>query len=304
MTAPARPEHVLGRRLLVLGDQRAGALDQLAAVDPLVLHLLDPGLGHRLGRLAPARGFVGAKLRDRVAAFPDQVLDHLGLIVPHLARHVGGELAGVLIHHLLQIGGERVVLRLVHREDEGRGIKRRRAGNLDVVLDQLVHLHGRHDLPRDHAAVERLLRQRLGQLRDRHRPADRAERIQRVAGKPRRRTQPQALHVVHGLDRLVGVHEPVVVRPEADRMDLGEFLLQVRLGELLHRPGVRHRALGGDEGKLEHLDGREAAWRRARQGPDDVGNAVARLIVQLRRRAAELHRLSNGGRTFQEYPRT
>ena len=44
-----------------------------------------------------------------------------------------------------------------------------------------------------------------------------------------------------------------------------------------------------DEGKLERLDFRHAARREARQGPDDVDDAVAHLVEELGRLAAKLH---------------
>ena len=47
---------------------------------------------------------------------------------------------------------------------------------------------------------------------------------------------------------------------------------------------------GHHEGQLEHLDQREAARGVAEQGPHHVGDAILRLVVELARRAAELHR--------------
>jgi hypothetical protein len=159
-----------------------------------------------------------------------------------------------------------------------------------VELDQLLHLEGRHDFPRHDAAVDHALGQRLGDLRHRHRNAVGAERLQRLAGEPGRRAQLEALEVVHGLDLLVRMDQAVVMRPDRDRVHLAEFLARMSLVELLHRPGVGHALAGGHEGQLEGFRGREAAGARAGERPDDVGDAVAGLVVELGRRAAELHR--------------
>ena len=186
--------------------------------------------------------------------------------------------------------GRPVVLRLVHGQEEARRIERRRTRNLRVELDQFVQLDGRHHLPRDHRAVDHVLGKALGHLRNRHRHADGAQRLQRLAGKTRRRAQLQTLEVVHRLHRLVGVDQTVVMTPVAEQLDVGGLLAEVGVGIFLRGARVGDAAAGGDERQLEHLGRGEAAGGRARQRPDDIDHAVARLIVELRRRAAELHR--------------
>ena len=80
------------------------------------------------------------------------------------------------------------------------------------------------------------------------------------------------------------------MRPEADRMDLLELVLHGGVGEFLEGEGVHERLAVRHEGQFEGLADREAAGRVARQGPDEVDDAVAGLVEELRRRAAELHR--------------
>ena len=72
-------------------------------------------------------------------------------------------------------------------------------------------------------------------------------------------------------------------------VDFAELLLELRLIELLCRLGVHDAAAGGDEGQLDHFHAGEAAGGRA-EGPDEIGDAVADLIEELGRGAAELHR--------------
>jgi len=57
-----------------------------------------------------------------------------------------------------------------------------------------------------------------------------------------------------------------------------------------HREVRRGRVVGVHEGQLEHLGAREQAGGVAVHGPDDVDHAVADLVEQLRRLAAEGHR--------------
>jgi hypothetical protein len=78
--------------------------------------------------------------------------------------------------------------------------------------------------------------------------------------------------------------------PCRDHVDVGELAVLHVLLE--HVPvGLRGSlGVGHDEGKLEHFRGGKAARRVARQRPDDVHRAVLRLVDQLWRRAAKLHR--------------
>jgi hypothetical protein len=87
-----------------------------------------------------------------------------------------------------------------------------------------------------------------------------------------------ALHVQQA--GAVGVH--------GDRVDVLEFLGQVLLVEL--PGGLRGRlGAGRHERQLERLGAREASRGVAAQRPHDVDHAVARLVVERRRAAAELH---------------
>jgi hypothetical protein len=99
----------------------------------------------------------------------------------------------------------------------------------------------------------------------------------------------QAAQVAHALDLLAGgVEHARAVHVQRKHLRflelvgaLGLEVLPVGLGGGL---GVVHH-----ERQLEDLDAREAPGRVARQRPDDIDHAVARLVVQLHRRAAELH---------------
>ena len=137
------------------------------------------------------------------------------------------------------------------------------------------------------------LRDALGNLRNGHGHGRGAERLQALAGQPVGRAQLEALEVVHGPHRLVGVDQTMVVRPETQQLDVGRFLGEVGIGVFLRCLGVDDAAARADEGQLEHLGRREAARCRSGQRPNDVDHAVARLVVELRRRAAELHGREN-----------
>jgi hypothetical protein len=86
------------------------------------------------------------------------------------------------------------------------------------------------------------------------------------------------------------MHDATVGAGEADRAHLAEFILQICLGVVRDRLGADQRAPRGDEREFERFDFGEAPGRVARRRPDDIGDPVARLIEQLRRLAAELHR--------------
>ncbi|MDT4855061.1 hypothetical protein FQZ97_893990 [compost metagenome] len=208
----------------------------------------------------------------------------------HLAQPSRGFQAGVLVDDGLEVGWQRVVLGLVHGQDEGRGVQRAaRRVELAVELGQFLHLDGRHHFPGDHAAVDDAFGKRVRNLRQGHahgRSAEVAEHLGDLAG---RAAHLGTLEVFGGLDLLVAhVEHARAMHLQGDRL----HFLELVLGDGLH---VFPVGLGGGFGvvhherQLEYLDAREAARRVARQRPDDVDDAVARLVVQLHRRATELH---------------
>ncbi|MCY1306871.1 hypothetical protein D9M70_567550 [compost metagenome] len=81
----------------------------------------------------------------------------------------------------------------------------------------------------------------------------------------------------------------MVVGPEAQQLRVTGLFQDMRLSVFLARLCVDGGLFRGDERKLEHLGGGEAPRRVAGQGPDDIDDAVGRLIVKLRRLSAELH---------------
>ena len=117
--------------------------------------------------------------------------------------------------------------------------------------------------------------------------------MQRLAGPARRHVDFQILDVLDGADRLIGVHHAAIGAGEAERTDVAEFVLQIDRGEIGQRLGADQRTARRHERQIEHFDLGKAPGREHRRGPDDVGVAVARLIEQVRRRAAELHRGEN-----------
>ena len=128
-----------------------------------------------------------------------------------------------------------------------------------------------------------------GNLRQRHAHGRRAQAGEHLVDLPRRRAHLDALQVAHGLHRLVrGVDDARPVHLQRDHLRVlelvgrhGLHVLPIGLGRGF---GIAH-----DERQLEHLDAREAAGRVAGQRPHHVDHAVARLVVQLHRRAAQLH---------------
>ena len=73
-------------------------------------------------------------------------------------------------------------------------------------------------------------------------------------------------------------------------MNLAEFVSQIGGGKILDRFRIDQRAMRQHERQLERFDLGKPPGRGARHGPDDIGDTIARLIEQMRRRAAELHR--------------
>jgi hypothetical protein len=106
---------------------------------------------------------------------------------------------------------------------------------------------------------------------------------------PRGAAHLHAFQVGHAADRFVGrvKHARAV---HVQRQHLG-FLELVRALGLEVFPIGLGRGLGvvHHERQLKHLDAREAPGGVGRQCPHDVDHTITRLVVQLHRRAAQLH---------------
>ena len=97
------------------------------------------------------------------------------------------------------------------------------------------------------------------------------------------------LHVGRGLDRFVGrVDHAGAMHMQGNDLHILELVRCHRLHVLPVRLGGGFR-IAHHERQLEHLDTRETAGGVAGQGPDDIHHAVLGLVIQLHRRAAELH---------------
>jgi hypothetical protein len=81
-----------------------------------------------------------------------------------------------------------------------------------------------------------------------------------------------------------------VMNMKKHRVHVLEFALVELVGPDVF-PQCAAGALGrpGHERQFEHFDRREAPGRVAGQGPDHIGDTVAHLVDELRRRTAELH---------------
>ena len=91
----------------------------------------------------------------------------------------------------------------------------------------------------------------------------------------------------------VGMHDGAIAAGEAQRTDLAKLVRQVCGGVVLDRLRIDQRSACRHERQLERFDFGKAAGRVARRCPHDIGQAVARLIEKLRRRAAKLHGRKN-----------
>ncbi len=202
---------------------------------------------------------------DRIAASLDHLGDDDRLLVPDLAGHGGGRHSRIGVDHRLEVGRQRLVFRLVHGENEGRRVEGRRARNLGVVLDELVHLDRGHDFPGHDGAVDDALRERFGHLRDRH--ADRADAQRRAA--PRRQAASGSAASVPSCPRASspacwrGRARGRAPRSRSDAPRLNSSFM-FAVGEFLKGERVHDRLAVRDEGQLEGLADREAAGRVAR----------------------------------------
>ena len=135
----------------------------------------------------------------------------------------------------------------------------------------------------DHHAVERALLHLLDLLGRRDADRRAAERRHEVADFRRSEAQPHALHVVDGLDRLLGGVDVARLMGE-QRQHLHALVLGVEIFRAQFRI-VQHLGadLGGADqiGHLHDAGQREAARRRAMQEPGNVGLAGAGEIVML-----------------------
>ena len=101
--------------------------------------------------------------------------------------------------------------------------------------------------------------------------------------------QAQAFDIPDRLDRARGMQNAVIAAGETERMKFAEFVLEIVGGEILDRLRIDQRAMRRHERQLERFGLGEKSGRGAGHRPDDIGDAVARLIEKVGRRAAELH---------------
>src|SRR5512139_61045 len=167
----------LMRLLRVLGDQLARLRDERLAVDALGLDLVDPALHDRLELLLERLHLGGAQL-DVLPAGLDRHADALVVVRrPDPADLARPGLARGLGEGFLHVGRQLRPASRVHRHLERGGAEARLARPLDEVFDLLFELQRRDDLPGDERAVHHLLRQRLRQVRHRHRDRRGTERL-------------------------------------------------------------------------------------------------------------------------------
>ena len=213
-----------------------------------------------------------------VAAAPD-----FGDLAPPVA-------AGSVLESLLNVGGQAVPAVGVHRHLEGRRAEARIVMPLDEIVDLVLEFQRRNDLPRQEGRVDDLFRQRGGHLRHRHGERLGAERFDHPGAGACRDAHLEARDVgggpdflVHRHDRLTGVH----VEPH----DLKALVLlpQMVLEHVVHGEVGRLDVVDINARKLKHLGAREKAGRVAIDRPDNIDNAVAGLLDQLRRATAERH---------------
>ena len=212
-----------------------------------------------------------------------------GFEIPHGAGHAGSGLTRIVVDHRLQVARQALIGCLIHRQHERRRAQGR-AAELGVVLQNITEPQARHHVPRVEAAVDGVHGERHRHLRRRHRHALPAERTDRLAGEPVRHMQPQAFKILDRRDRARGMQHAGIAARKTQRMNFTEFVAQIGAGKILDRFGIDQRAMRQHKRQFESFDFAKASRRAAGHGPDDIGKPVARLIEQLRRRAAELHR--------------
>ena len=153
-----------------------------------------------------------------------------------------------------------------------------------------MQAEGPHDGPRDPGAFHHAPRERLVDLRDGHADRHGAERLQHRRAGPRRGTHLQPFEVFEGADLPVGGMDMAGRGGMEDqRLGILVLILQPRPVEVVQGLAGRLR-VRADEGQLEGFGQRKPPRRVAGQGPDDIDHAVARLPVEVRWLAAELHR--------------
>ena len=157
-----------------------------------------------------------------------------------------------------------------------------------MIVDQLGDLKRGGHFPRDGRAGDDTGRERFRHLRHGH--ADRlgTEAGEQVVDDTRATADLHALEVLELVDRVLGVEEAWAVGVDAEELDAGELVHRIGFDEFVERDGGR-LALGDHEGQLEHFRFGEAAGRVAEHGPDQIDDAVLGLVVEVGRRAAELH---------------
>ena len=253
-------------------------------------HVREPALLHLLGALVEP----GHRLlveHDHLAAGCDRrLLAGLLDLIPDGAELARDRSAGIGVDDRLQVVRQALVALLVHEKGEYGGAEPLSVRTLDRVVGQLVDLERQDDLVGHQGAVDHALGERLGQLGHRH--ADRlgVPRLDQHRAGARRDAQLQPGQILDLVDRLVDHVERLAgMRVDQDRM----HVLEIRRDQIEHvldRERGRLGAAAMHGRQLEHLRARKHAGRVAGQGPDDVGDTVPRLAVELGRRAAERHR--------------
>ena len=262
------------------------------AVNPLALDFVNPALHDRV-ELRLEQIELGLREHDVLVAclHRDGEPANLG-VRPDLADRAYPRFAIVFVERLLHVGRQLRPGVLVHRDLEGGGAEAHVVRPLDLILGHVLKLERRDDLPGDKRAVDHLFRKRLRQRGHGHRHCGGTERLDDPGAGARRDPHLEALQVVRlahqllgHLDALAGMH---VQEHHLDALEVVGDRAVVE--HVAHRKIRRRRVVGMHEGELKHLGAREQTWGVAVHRPDDVDHAVAHLVDQLGRLAAEGHR--------------
>ncbi len=98
-----------------------------------------------------------------------------------------------------------------------------------MEFDEFLNLQGGYRLPCKHTTVDHALRQRLRNLRHGHRDGVDTDAAERVTKQSCGEAQAHPSQVIQALYGPVGVDDAVILREEADGVDLSEFVAQVAL---------------------------------------------------------------------------
>src|SRR5262245_46564752 len=109
------------------------------------------------------------------------------------------------------------------------GAQCRRAGNLGVEFDEFLNFQSGYRLPCKHTTVDHALRQRLRNLRHRHRDGVNTDAAERVTKQSCGEAKANPAQIIQVLYDPVDVDDAMILREEADGMDLFEFVAHVAL---------------------------------------------------------------------------